>query len=181
MRTLETERLVLKAYSIEDAEGLYNYAKNPNVGPHAGWKPHESVEESLEIIESLFLPAEAWAIRLKGDSRIIGTIAFEEDRHRDDMSKEIGYSLAEDAWGKGYMTEACGEVLRFAFDELCLNLVGICTGPQNKRSQSVIRKCGFVYEGRLRKAYHTYTGIYRDSLCYSILKEEWRELTRRKG
>lgn len=59
MRTLETERLVLKAYSIEDAEGLYNYAKNPNVGPHAGWKPHESVEESLEIIESLFLPAEA--------------------------------------------------------------------------------------------------------------------------
>lgn len=172
---LETERLVLKAYGKEDAEGLYNYAKNPNVGPHAGWKPHESVAESLEIIEAIFMPAQAWAIRLKGDSRIIGTIALEEDRHRDDMSKEVGYSLAEDMWGQGYMTEACMEVLRFAFEELGLKIVGICTGPHNLRSQGVIKNCGFVYEGRIRNSYHTYTGVYRDSLCYSILKEEWEK------
>ena len=67
MRDLETERLVLRMYREEDAEGLYEYAKNPNVGPRAGWKPHESAEESLEIIRDIFLPAESWAIRLKGE------------------------------------------------------------------------------------------------------------------
>ena len=176
MRTLETERLTLTMYTLEDAQGLYEYASNPNVGPNAGWKPHESVEESREIIQELFLPAESWAIRLKGSDRIIGTIGLEHDRHRDENSKEIGYSLAEDMWGQGLMTEACQEVLRFAFEEAGLAQVGICTSPDNKRSQSVIRKCGFVYEGCIRHSYGTWDGTCRDSLCYSLLKEEWEEL-----
>lgn len=176
MRTLETERLILKMYTLEDAEGLYDYAKNPNVGPVAGWKPHESVAESLEIIQQMFIPSEAWTIREKGSDRVIGTIALENDRHRDEISKEIGYSLAEDKWGNGYMTEACREVLRFAFEELGLNLVAICTGPNNLRSQRVIRKCGFTYEGRIRRSYRTYTGVCRDSLCYSMLKEDYAKL-----
>lgn len=174
MRDLETERLVLRMYREEDAEGLYEYAKNPNVGPHAGWKPHESAEESLEIIREIFLPAESWAIRLKGEERIIGTIGLEKDRHRDENSREIGYSLAEDMWGKGLMTEACREVLRFAFEELGLPIVSICTAPDNQRSQSVIRKCGFVYEGTIRRSYRTYSGECRDSLCFSMLKEEYQ-------
>lgn len=175
MRTLETENLLLKMYSRDDAEDLYKYAKNPNVGPVAGWKPHENTEESLEIIEQMFIPTEAWAIREKGNDRVIGTIALENDRHRDENSKEIGYSLAEDKWGNGYMTEACREVLRFAFEELGLNLVAICTGPDNLRSQGVIKKCGFTYEGRIRKSYGTYTGVCRDSLCYSMLREEYKK------
>ena len=118
MKDLETERLTLRMYTLEDAQGLYDYASNPNVGPHAGWKPHESVEESAGIIATLFAPAESWAIRLKGEERIIGTIGLEPDRHRDENSREIGYSLAEDQWGKGLMTEACQEVLRFAFEAL---------------------------------------------------------------
>lgn len=69
MRTLETENLLLKMYSRDDAEDLYKYAKNPNVGPVAGWKPHENTEESLEIIEKMFIPTEAWAIREKGNDR----------------------------------------------------------------------------------------------------------------
>ena len=173
MRELETERLVLRMYTEDDAEGLYAYAGNPNVGPHAGWKPHESPGESLQIIRELFLPAESWAIRLKGSDRIIGTIGLEPDRHRDENSREIGYSLAEDMWGRGIMTEACREVLRFAFRELGLAIVGICTAPDNRRSQGVIRNCGFRYEGTIRRAYRTYTGECRDSLCYSMLKEEF--------
>ena len=173
MKDLETERLTLRMYTLEDAQGLYDYASNPNVGPHAGWKPHESVEESAGIIATLFAPAESWAIRLKGEDRIIGTIGLEPDRHRDEDSREIGYSLAEDQWGKGLMTEACQEVLRFAFEELGLALVGICTAPENHRSQSVISKCGFVYEGTIRRSYETYTGECRDSMCFSLLREEW--------
>ena len=104
---IETERMILMPYRPEDAEGLYEYAKNPDVGPHAGWKPHESVAESKMIIEEMFMPAGAWAIRLKDSDRLIGTIGLEPDKYRPESnSREVGYSLAKDCWGKGLMTEA---------------------------------------------------------------------------
>ncbi|MEG1470062.1 MAG: GNAT family protein [Anaerovoracaceae bacterium] len=179
MKNLETERLLLTPWKAEDAEDLYAYAKNPNVGPHAGWAPHKDVAESREIIVNLFMPAEAWEIRDKGTGKVIGTIALEADKHRPDTkSKEIGYSLAEECWGKGIMTEATGEVLRFSFEELGLDIVGICTSPVNIRSQRVIEKCGFKYEGTIRRTYLTYDGTIRDSRCYSMLKEEWEKLNK---
>lgn len=179
MKTLESERLTMTMYTLDDAKGLYEYAKNPNVGPHAGWAPHKDVAESEEIIRTMFLPAEAWAIRLKEDDRIIGTINLEPDKYRPDSnSKELGYSLAEDQWGKGIMTEAAKCVLKFAFTELGLDQVGICTSLVNKRSQRVIEKCGFKYEGTIRRAYKIWDGTPRDSMVFSMLKSEWEEMNR---
>jgi putative acetyltransferase len=86
---------------------------------------------------------------------------------------EVGYSLAEDCWGKGYMTEACNAVVDFAFREFDLVVIGICTGPENVRSQRVIEKCGFVFEGRQRKGYHIFDGTDRDNMVYSMTREEW--------
>ena len=91
----------------------------------------------------------------------------------DAKSKEIGYSLAKDAWGRGYMTEAATEVIRYAFEDLGMEILTICTSPVNKRSQRVAKKNGFTYEGRIRKAYRIYTGELRDSLVFSLTKEEW--------
>lgn len=183
MKTLETERLILTMFTMEDAADLYAYAKNPNVGPHAGWSPHRDIEESKEIIRDLFLPNESWAIRLKEKEKegalapVIGSISLEPDRFRPDAnSKELGYSLSEEYWGKGLMTEAAKEVLRFAFEELGLSQVAICTGPDNKRSQRIIEKCGFKYEGTIRRTYKIYDGSLRDSLLFSMLREEYEEL-----
>lgn len=176
MKTLETERLLLNGWTLsdEDIDGLYAYAKNPNVGPNAGWKPHESREESKKIIEELFLPHEVWSIRDKETGKVIGSIGLEPDRRREDVkSMEMGYSLAEESWGKGYMTEAVRAVIDYAFDELGLVVLAICTGPENRRSQRVIEKCGFQYEGRQRKGYHIYDGTDRDNLMFSIIREEW--------
>lgn len=176
MKALETERLRLNGWNLsdEDIDGLYAYAKNPNVGPNAGWKPHESREESRKIIEELFLPHEVWAIREKETGRIIGSIGLEPDRRREDVrSMEMGYSLEEESWGKGYMTEAARAVIDYAFGELGLVVLAICTGPENHRSQRVIEKCGFQYEGRQRKGYHIYDGTDRDNLMFSIIREEW--------
>lgn len=176
MKTLETERLQLTMFTMEDADGLYAYAKNPNVGPHAGWSPHKDVEESKEIIQNLFLPNETWAIRLKDSGKLIGSIALEKDKYRPEAnSKEMGYSLAEEYWHQGIMTEAAREVLRFAFEELGLDQVGICTGESNLRSQGVINKCGFTYEGTIRRTYKVYDGSLRDSRVYSLLKSEYEE------
>ena len=183
MRSLETERLILNKWttSDEDIRGLYEFAKNPNVGPNAGWKPHADLEESKMIIEEIFLPYDVWSIREKTTGRIIGNIGLEPDRRREDVnSRELGYSLAEDCWGKGYMTEAANAVMDYAFEDLGLVVMGICTGPENKRSQRVIAKCGFKFEGVQRRGYHIYTGVDRDNLVYSMLREEWEEL-RSKG
>lgn len=176
MKTLETERLTLTMFTIDDAEELYDYAKNPHVGPPAGWEPHKSVEYSRQVIEELLIPTEAWAVRVKGEEKVVGIIALEPDRLRPDAnSRELGYNLAEDHWGRGYMTEAAREVLRFGFCELGLDQIGICTSRVNARSQRVIEKCGFTYEGTLRRTYKIYDGTLRDSMIFSMLKEEWED------
>lgn len=179
MKVIITERLRLTPWQDcrEDAEGLYAYAKDPEVGPKAGWKPHASVEESAEIIRGIFMPNVVWAIREKDTGKIIGSIGMEPDRRREGVnSREMGYSLAREAWGNGYMTEAAKAVMDYAFEEFGLTVMGICTSPENKRSQRVIEKCGFQYEGRQRRGYRILDGTDRDNLTYSILREEWEAL-----
>lgn len=180
MENIYTERLLLTPWRvcIEDAKGLYAYAKDPDVGPNAGWKPHESVEESLKIIEELFVPEKnTWAIREKESNKIVGSISLLFDRRREDVnSREMGYSLAKDCWGKGYMTEAARALMDYGFEKYNLVVMSICTSPTNKRSQRVIEKCGFKYEGLQRRGYHIYDGSDRDNLMFSILREEWQEI-----
>ena len=177
MKEIETERLVLKPWKEEYADSLFAYAKNPDVGPHGGWKPHESVAESLKIIKTLFMPNDVWAIALKGNGKIVGSVGLEPDKRRPGVkSREIGYSLAKEYWGNGIITEAVEAVLEFAFDVFKLEVVCACTSPENKRSQKVLTKCGMTYEGTERRVYKTYDGTVRDSKCYSVLREEWEQL-----
>ena len=177
MKTIETERLVLRAWNVDDVDDLYDYAKNPNVGPHGGWKPHESKTESLEIMQTLFINKyDSWAIVYKENGRVIGSIGYELDTKRPDINcKELGYAMGEDYWGRGLMTEAAKAAIRYGFEELELDMVSIYRNPQNTRSGRVIEKCGFIYEGTLRQAYKIYDGSIRDVACYSMMKEEYRE------
>ena len=185
LKTIETKRLILRPWEEGDAGELLQYAKNPNVGPNAGWKPHENVEESLMIIKELFIPNNVWAIIQKDQVGIVGSIGkdqvgivgsigYEDDlRRQNSNSREMGYSLREESWGQGIMTEAGKAVIEYGFRKLGLDMISIQTSPNNLRSQGVIRNCGFTYEGTLRKSYLIYDGSYRDSQIYSLLKEEW--------
>ena len=178
MKTIETERLILRKWDVEDVQDLYEYAKNPNVGPHGGWKPHESMSESLEIMQTLFLDKyDCWAIEYKENSKVIGSIGYEDDVRRPETGcKELGYAMSEDYWRKGIMTEAAKAVLKFGFEEMALEMVSIYCSPTNERSARVIEKCGFTYEGVLRKAYKIYDGSLRDVVCNSMTKEEYEAL-----
>ena len=120
MQLLETDRLLLRPFTLDDAEGLYAYASHPEVGPPAGWRPHRSVEESRQVIENIFVPSDALAVLRKSDGRLIGSAGF-VDRHRAELgtpSEEIGYSLARDCWGQGLIPEAVKEIIRHAFADL---------------------------------------------------------------
>ena len=174
---LETQRLVLRGWKKKDAADLYAYAKSPNVGPHAGWKPHADIRESRMIITQMFQQNMTWAITIRGEDIPIGSIGFEPDAYRPHInSREMGYSMNEDYWGQGIMTEAARRLLKYGFEELGLASVMIRTGEANKRSQRVIEKCGFHYEGTLRQCYRMYNGEIRDSRVYSMLREEYEEL-----
>lgn len=76
MQLLETDRLLLRPFTLDDAEGLYAYASHPEVGPPAGWRPHRSVEESRQVIENIFIPSDALAVLRKSDGRLIGSAGF---------------------------------------------------------------------------------------------------------
>ncbi|NLT47553.1 MAG: GNAT family N-acetyltransferase [Clostridiales bacterium] len=175
--TIETERLLLRGFTLDDAADVYAYAKNPNVGPHGGWKPHENIEESRKIIEDLFLGKyHIWAMVDKGTGTLIGSIGYEEDTKRPETGcMELGYAMAEDFWGKGLMTEAARAVIRYGFETMELPMISIYHNPVNHRSKRVIEKCGFHFEGILRRANRIYNGVIRDMACYSLTKEEWRK------
>ena len=172
--TFETERLILRTWERKDARELFEYASNPNVGPAAGWKPHESVAESRSIIDQIFRVNTTWAIVYRATGSVIGSIGLEPDKIRTNIkSRELGYSLSEDHWGEGIMTEAAKRVISYAFKEMDLDVLMIRTSDTNRRSQRVIEKCGFKYEGTLRRAYRIYDGTLRDTRVYSMLKEEY--------
>lgn len=183
MKTLETKRLILTNWTEADASELYQLAKNPNLGPHAGWKPHADEAESMDVINNLFLTSTVWKITDKKTGQLLGSLGLETDRFRPGIaSKELGYWIAESHWGQGLATEASLAALAYGFSDLELDIVGICTGPHNLRSQRVIEKLGFVYEGTHRHCNRIYDGTIRDVLAYSMLQEEWiRLLKKREG
>ena len=97
MQRLESERLILRGFTEQDTDDLYRYAVDPDVGPRAGWKPHESREESLSIIRMFIEEGDVFAIERKSDHRMIGTIGLHHDKWRNLTDvKMIGYVLAQD-------------------------------------------------------------------------------------
>lgn len=91
-----------------------------------------------------------------------------------DHSGELGYALRRQDWGKGYATEATRLMIAFGFDALELHRLQAACGPDNRASQRLLARLGFMPEGRLRD--HVFTNAaWRDSLLYSLLQHEWRE------
>ena len=113
---LATQRLILRRWEDSDAESLYEYARDPDVGPIAGWPAHQSIEESRAVIRNVFNGKEAYAICLKTDNRAIGAIELKLNGHTDltdrDDECELGYWLGKPFWGHGIMPEAVKELLR---------------------------------------------------------------------
>ena len=174
MKTLETERLILRTWRLEDLDDMYEYAKTPHVGPMAGWEPHGSKDASLEILTSFIAEDEVWVIVWKESGKVIGSLGIHADTKRQGIqAKCMGYVLSADYWGRGIATEAAKCAMQYVFAELDLDVLSIYHFPKNTASKRVIEKCGFQYEGTLRQASKLYNGEIVDSVCYSMLREEY--------
>lgn len=175
---LDTPRLVLRMFTPGDAADLFAYAQDPQIGPLAGWPPHQSLEESRSVVANFIRSGDVWAVVEKTSGRVIGTVGLHIDRKRDvENTRMLGYVLGARHWGRGYATEAAGAALRFAFEELGCQLVSVYHYPHNARSRRVIQKLGFVAEGTLRRASTLPGGQVADDVCYSLTREEYRAQT----
>lgn len=173
---LETERLYIRRFEEKDLPDFNGYASDPEVGPSAGWKPHESRKESEEILESFINSADVFAMEHKEDGRVIGSLGLHEDRKRDYKgARMIGYAMGKGYWGQGLMTEAVEGLLEYAFTELDLKIISAYHYPFNQRSRRVLEKAGFSLEGTLRMASSLYDGQVVDDVCYAITREEYEK------
>lgn len=178
---LETERTILRPFLDSDAEDLYDYAKDPRVGPIAGWKPHESVEESLEIIHTVFAAPNTFAVVDKATGRVIGSAGFVGRSHGEGCgpSDEIGYALSPDCWGRGIMPEVVAELLRYGFEDLGLDAIWCGHYAGNDRSRRVVEKSGFtfVFSQRLSDEFMEDRLTY----LYVYLRQDWERRKRQNG
>lgn len=177
MAVLTTERLILRHFEESDAEDLYKYAKDPDVGPIAGWPPHQSVEESLNVIRNVLNGKEAYAVCLKTDNLVIGTIELKLNGHTDfterDDECELGYCLSKEFWGQGIMPEAAQEILRHAFEDLGMQKVWCAYYEGNSKSKRVQEKCGFKYQWTSKDVDVPLMHEKRTGYVNLITKEEW--------
>ena len=144
-----TERLILRPWEETDAEDLYLYAKDPAVGPAAGWPVHTSVANSREIIRGVLSLPETYAVCLKEDGRAVGSIGLMVGSRSNlglpETEGELGFWIGAPFWGRGLIPEASRELLRYAFTDLGLTAMWCAYFDGNEKSRRAQEKCGFVY------------------------------------
>ena len=146
---IETDRLILRPWNEKDADSLFKYASDPDVGPIAGWTPHTSAAESLDIIRTVFAAPEVYAVVLKETGEVVGCCGLifgdnvDDDPHRE---AELGYWIGKPFWGRGLMTEAVRAILKRSFEVLSLDVIWCSHYEGNIRSKRVIEKAGFKFD-----------------------------------
>ena len=178
MINMETERIVLRPWRDDDAEVLFKYASDPEVGPRAGWPPHKSVEESLEIIRTIFKSDHMWAIELKETGEAIGCMGYmvhgESNIEIGENDVEAGYWVARPYWNRGICTEALQMVIDYCFEEKGFNAIWADYFPENPASGKVMEKCGFYDTGLVNRCSKLQMGADRP---VKIMKLERYEKT----
>jgi RimJ/RimL family protein N-acetyltransferase len=172
--TLETKRLILRPWIETDAQECYKYAKDPKVGPIAGWPVHTSVENSRQIIRDVLMVPETYAIVLKETGLPIGSIGL----HHNDLAEkedeaELGYWIGVPYWGRGLVPEAAHELLRHAFEDLKLNQIWCGYYDGNEKSKRVQEKLGFRYQWTNDEVPVPLMNETRRGFVSLLTKEQW--------
>ena len=148
---METNRLLLRPWRESDAEALFKYASNPDVGPRAGWPPHKTVKESKGIIRTVFNNDTTWAIELKETGEPIGCIGYLPSDGCKIPARDgeplVGYWIAKPYWNQGICTEALKMVVRHVCKSTSISSLISGHFVDNPASGRVMEKCGFVATG----------------------------------
>jgi len=173
---LETERLVLRKITPDDADDIFEYASDDEVAKYVTWDTHKSVDDTRNFINFILGRYERdeageWGIALKENGKLIGTIGFTAYSVKSRRA-EIGYVLSRKYWGQGIMTEAVNLVLKFAFEDMGLNRIESLHVLDNEKSGKVMQKAGMSFEGIIRERIY-FKNKFWDAKQYAILRSDW--------
>lgn len=175
---LETERLILRRFTIDDAEAAYyNWTSDSEVSKYMRWEYHKSLEETQTKINDWINRYGnnnfyQWAITFKDSDEPIGAIGLFVV-NENDMCGDFAYSISRKYWSMGVASEAFKAVLKFAFETVGFNRIESYHSVNNPASGRVMLKAGMKLEGLARQKYKSNVG-FEDSFMYSILKEEFK-------
>lgn len=175
---METNRILLRPWRDDDAEALFKYASDPEVGPRAGWPPHQSVEESREIIRTVFGGETMWAVEWKETGEAIGCVGYlpaaSSNLQIDENQCEVGYWIAHPYWGKGICTEALQLVIDHCFNEKGFTILWGDYFLDNPTSGRVMEKCGFMDTGEETRCPKLEVGADRPVKVMKLTIEQYR-------
>ena len=177
MKTLETDRLILRKYELGDEIQVFeNWASDENTTMYVGWNAHTDVNQTLEYMKECVREVEKgkfhWVVEIKDTGELIGDIAVIE-LNKKHSNCEVGYSYGSKYWGKGYATEALRAVIEFLLNECDLHLVEAKHQSLNPASGRVMEKAGMKKDAVLRqRRINKITGQINDLIVYSITKED---------
>lgn len=183
-----TERLIIRDYMEEDTEAAHNLFSNPEIMYFTPESKTDNLFETKKVIFEAMMQAQLenrtkyyFAILLKDTETFIGeiglTVAAEAPEGK---VVNLGYYLHKDYWGKGYITEACVEVLDFAFQDIHVYKVSAGCLQDNKGSEKIMQKIGMIQEGHFVQ-HILFDGKLRDRVDYRLLKQEWEALVKKNS
>ena len=175
---LQTQRLLLRAVTPDDAADMFGIMRDPRVARYFGSAPMVSLDEAAQRVDRIEQAWQEqtgvrWAITQRGNPHLLGTCGYWR-LIKPHFGAEIGYELAPEWWGQGIMTEAVGAVLQFGFTTMGLHRVEAQIHPANTGSRRVLEKLGFVQEGYFRENYYEVAeGQFTDTAVFSLLQATW--------
>lgn len=187
---IETERIVMRPVKLSDAEDIFEYAKEEETGPRAGWPPHKNIEETKQIINKWTAPdcnENNFAIIYKPYNKVIGTMGY---THKERNSKntvvqdlikngnklvEIGFVVSKACWGKGIATECLNAMLDYLFVNEDIDMVITCHAEPNIGSSRVQDKCGMNIIGSHENEKPWFNTENTNHIVRAKTREEWEQ------
>lgn len=165
--SLETERLMLRPWDDMDAEELFELAKDPEIGRWCGWEPHKKIGDTLFVLHNFLEVDETYAICLKENRRVVGsiTLMFDSELVNNKKECELGFWIGTKYQKNGYAFEASKRVIAHAFEDLRVNKIWCECFEDNIKSIGLIEKLNFIFDSS--------TNQECGRSIYSLTKENW--------
>lgn len=175
MVTIETDRLLIREFNLEDFNAVHKYASNPKVVRFMTWGPNTETETKQflqsKLKSQVVMPRASYDLAITVDGIPIGGGGLTIHDQKSGEA-ELGYCLDEPHWGNGFGSEFAAAMIRYGFENLDLHRVIAKCDPENHGSYRVMEKNEMTKEGHLRENQRI-RGKYRDTLVYGILRGEW--------
>lgn len=182
-KTLVSDRLILRKFTMEDSEQVFNnYATDPKTTRFLTWKPHENIEVTKSVISKWLeeynkeISKPNWIVTLKDTNEVIGAITVVKESFNS-RNCEIGYCYGSKYWNNGYGTEALKTVMKYLFEECNMHLIIAIHEDINIGSGKVMEKAGMKKETVLKdRIFDEVTQEFQDYIVYSLTENEYKSI-----